>query len=365
MPEQTPLHDICARAGAVFIEDAGWLIPDHFGDPSAEYNHAQADAVVFDQSHRGKLELTGSEASSFLHNLSTNNINDLALGAGCEAFLTTIKAKIVSHLFIYHVRLHDGRPALWLDVPPGTSEKVIQYLDHFLISEQVEFADRTRDFAQLHLAGPNATQLLERALLDDVPPLGDLQHMERTFGTNATSHIRRHDQLGLPGYDIVCLKERAETVWQFLVRAGATPAGRQTFETLRVEAGTPAFGIDIDETTFAPETGRIPQAICYTKGCYLGQEPIVMARDRGQVNRTLLGVKLPDGPVPKDAPLYRDGKEIGRVTSSVRSPRLGTAIGLGYVRRGNQEPGTRIEVEANGTRHTAEVTALPFHAGIK
>ncbi len=87
-----------------------------------------------------------------------------------------------------------------------------------------------------------------------------------------------------------------------------------------------------------------------------------MARDRGQVNRMLLGLKLPEGPVPKDAPLYRDGKEIGRVTSSVRSPRLGTAIGLAYVRRGNQEPGTRIEVEANGVRHDAEVTALPFHA---
>jgi folate-binding protein YgfZ len=360
MPEQTPLHNVCVQAGATFVEDVGWLIPDHFGDAMAEYNHARNGAVVFDQSHRGKLELTGKEASNFLHNLCTNDVNDLALGAGCEAFLTTKNAKVVSHLFIYHVRLHDGRPALWLDVPPGTSEKVIQYLDHFVISEQVEFADRTREFAQLHLAGTNATQVLERGLLDDVPALEELQHMERTFGTNATCHIRRHDVLGLPGYDIVCLKERAETVWYFLTRAGAKPAGRQAYETLRIEAGTPAFAIDMDETTFAPEVGRIQQAICYTKGCYLGQEPIVMARDRGQVNRTLLGVKLPDGPVPKGAPLFRDGKEMGRVTSSVLSPWLGTAIGLAYVRRGHQEPGTRVEVEAGGARHVAEVKSLPF-----
>jgi folate-binding protein YgfZ len=360
MPEQTPLHDPCAGAGASFVEEAGWLVPDHFGDPAAEYNHARAGAVVFDQSHRGKIELTGAEASSFLHNLCTNDVNGLPLGAGCEAFLTTKNAKVVSHVLVYHVRLHDGRPALWLDVPPGTSERVIQHLDHFVISEQVEFADRTRAFAQLHLAGPVATHVLERVLVDDVPPLEELQHMERTFGTNATSHVRRRDPLGLPGYDIVCLKERAESVWQFLLRAGAKPTGRQTFETLRVEAGTPAFGTDIDETTFAPEVNRIQQAICYTKGCYLGQEPIVMARDRGQVNRALLGVKLPDGPVPKDAPLFRDGKEVGRVTSSVVSPRLGTAIGLAYVRRGNQEPGTRLEVEVSGTRRAAEVTTLPF-----
>ena len=135
--------------------------------------------------------------------------------------------------------------------------------------------------------------------------------------------------------------------------AGATPAGREAFETLRVEAGTPAFGLDIDENTFAPEVGRTQQAICYTKGCYLGQEPIVMARDRGQVNRTLLGVKLTGGPAPHGSLVYRDGKEIGRVTSSVQSPRLGTAIGLAYIRRGNQEPGTAVEVEVEGGRPAA------------
>ena len=356
MPEQTPLYPVCAKAGAVFVEEAGWLVPDHFGDPAAEYQQARSGAALFDQSHRGKLELTGKEAAFFLHNLCTNDVNNLPLGAGCEAFLTTNKARIVSHFLIYHVRLHDGRPALWLDLPPGTSEKVIQHLDRFLISEQVEFADRTREFAQLHLTGPNATQVLERALVDDVPALEELQHMERTFGGNATSHIRRHDALGLPGYDIVCLKERAEAVWQFLLRGGAKPAGRQVFETLRIEAGTPAFGADMDETTFAPEVNRVAQAICYTKGCYLGQEPIVMARDRGQVNRTLLGVKLPDGPVPNGSLLYRDGKEIGRVTSSVVSPQLGTAIGLAYLRRGHQEPGTRLEIETGGIRHPAEVT---------
>jgi folate-binding protein YgfZ len=359
MPEQTPLHAVCAAAGASFVEDAGWLVPDHFGDPATEYDHARSGAVVFDQSHRGKVELTGDEAAMFLHNLCTNDINDLPLGGGCEAFLTTNKARVVSHLFVYHVRLHDGRPALWLDVPPGAAEKVVKHLDHFVISERVEFADRTREFAQFHLAGPNATHALERALVDGVPPLAELQHMERTFGNNATSHVRRHDQLGLPGYDIVCLKERAATVWQFLVSGGAKPAGRRAFETLRVEAGTPEFGADIDETTFAPEVNRIAQAISYTKGCYLGQEPIVMARDRGQVNRTLLGVRLPDGPVPHGAPLFHQGKEIGRVTSSVASPRLG-AVGLAYVRRGSQEPGTRVEVEADGARHPAEVASLPF-----
>ena len=84
-----------------------------------------------------------------------------------------------------------------------------------------------------------------------------------------------------------------------------------------------------------------------------------MARDRGQVNRTLLGLKLTGGPAPHGSLVYRDGKEVGRVTSSVQSPRLGT-IALAYIRRGNQEPGTAVEVEVEGARRPAVVSALPF-----
>jgi folate-binding protein YgfZ len=359
MADPTPLHDVTARDGAAFTEDAGWQVPARFSGAAAEYTRARSGAALFDVSPRGKVELTGPEATFFLNNICTNDIKELPVGAGCEAFLTTNKAKIVSYFYAYHLLLHDGRPALWLDVPPGTSEKLIQYLDHYVISEQVEFADRTREFAQMHLAGPQAHAVLEKALLDDVPPLEDLQHMMRTFGVSDTCHIRRHDLLGVPGYDVVCLASRAGNVWQMLTRAGAKPAGREAYEILRVEAGTPELGPDLDENTFAPEVGRTKQAISYAKGCYLGQEPIVMARDRGQVNRVLLGVKLPDGPVPHNSPLFHDGKEVGRVTSSVVSPRLG-GVGLAYVRRGSQDPGTALEVDANGARRPAVVAGLPL-----
>jgi folate-binding protein YgfZ len=359
MAEQTPLHEITAKAGAVFAEETGWLVPAHFGDAGAEYAQAHDGCALFDVSPRSKVELSGPEASAFLHNLCTNDVNDLALGAGCELFLTTAKARVVAHGYVFHVRLHDSRPALWLDLPPGTSEKVIQHLDHFVISEQVEFADRTREFAQLRLAGPRAHATLERALVDDVPPLEELQHMVRTFGTDATCAVRRHDPLGVPGYDVVCLRARVEAVWQLLTRAGAKPAGREAHEVLRVEAGTPVYGADMDENTFAPEAGRTQKAISYAKGCYLGQEPIVMARDRGQINRTLLGLRLSTGPAAHGSPLFREGKDVGRVTSSVQSPRLGP-IAMAYLRRGNWEPGTSVEVESGSARQPATVTVLPF-----
>jgi folate-binding protein YgfZ len=330
-----------------------------FGDPEKEYQQARAGAALFDVSPRGKVEVVGSDAVAFLHNLVSNDIKGLAPGAGCEAFLCTVKAKVIAWAHVFRETPSGKREKLWLDLDPGLSEKVLQHLDHHLISEDVQLADRTGDFTQLHLAGPQAGAVLAGVAGAD-PGLAPVQHRIVTIEDGRHIPLRRRDALGLPGYDLLCAPDRTTELWRLLTDAGARPAGTQALETLRVEAGTPLYGVDVDENTFAPEVGRTRQAISYAKGCYLGQEPIVMARDRGQVNRTLLGVKLPGGVVPRGSLLYRDGKEVGRVTSSAQSPRLGTAIGLAYVRRGNQEPGTRLEVDAAGERRPAEVAELPF-----
>ncbi len=361
MAERTPLHDVAAQAGAVFADSAGWLVPAHYGEVLAEYGQARNGAALFDLSHRGKVEVAGADAGSFLHNLTTNDVKGLAIGAGCEAFVTTPTAKVVDHFTLYHVLLSGDREAFFLDLEPGRAERLIQHLDRYVISEAVEFADRTREFAHLHLAGPQVKAVLEKALLDEVPDLGPLQHMVRTFGERGHSHVRRHDPLALPGYDVVCLRAFATNVWGLLLRAGARPAGLEAYDVLRVEAGTPAFGADVDENRFVVEVGRVAEAISYSKGCYLGQEPIVMARDRGQVQRTLLGLKLSgEEPAPRGSKVFRDGKEVGVTASSVVSPALGQPIALAYVRRGSQEPGTVVEVETSGARRAAEVVPLPF-----
>src|SRR5207247_5829951 len=126
------------------------------------------------------------------------------------------------------------------------------------------------------------------------------------------------------GFSLICQSGVAAELTQSLTDAGAVLAGNQTFEVLRVEAGTPIYGADIDENRFVVEVGRTQQAISYTKGCYLGQEPIVMARDRGHVNRTLLGVKVAKGEVvARGARLFHEGNEVGQLTSSVVPPRFG------------------------------------------
>lgn len=360
MAQHTPLHEQTRTSGAVFVEEADFLIPVHFGDVAAEYNAGRSAVVLVDQSPRGKIEVWGADAARFLHNLTTNDILNLKPGEGCEAFLTTAKAKVIAYLLIYRHAAPVDPPGFSLDVAPGAADKVMQHLDRYLISEQVEFANHTTAFAQMHLAGPRAAAMLERVLGEVHLPAEPLQHILIRFDDNDESWLRRHDALGLPGYDIVCPAEQAASIWQSLLQAGTRPAGREACEVLRIEAGLPREGAEIDETTFAPEVGRIAETICYTKGCYLGQESIVMARDRGQINRSLVGVRLPGGPAPRGSLLFADGKEVGRITSSVHSPRLGTGLGLAYVRRGHQEPGLKLEVGGAGKRSPAEVIRLPI-----
>jgi len=308
------------------------------------YDATLTSAALFDRSAQGKIEATGKDAPSFLHNLSTNDIKTLPLGAGCEAYFCTSTAKVLAHALIYHV-LVGGRHAYWLDVTAGHNRKLFEHLDKHLISEAVELIDHTDAFAQLHLAGPAAKSVLEKALGDAAPELAEFQHMERTFPGGVTAHVRRHDPLGVPGYDLVFPAAKAAAVKANLLQAGSTDADADTFETLRVEAGTPVYGIDIGEDRFVMEVARPLRAVSYDKGCYLGQEPIVMARDRaGFVNRSFFGLKvLGDQPLPPGTKLFRDTQEVGVVTSSVMSPRLGAPLAVGYLRRGHQDVGLKLK----------------------
>ena len=299
----------------------------------AEYHATLAGAGLFDRSDAAKLELTGPDAAMFLGNLCTNDIKKLAAGAGCPAFFCDSRAKVKFQTWIYRTPETNGASSYWVETTPGRNADLYQYLDRYLISERVEITDRTDEFAQFLLAGPTA----------------------------APGRADRSDLLGLRAFDFVVPKAEAEHLRQRLIATGAVPAGPQVYETLRIEAGTPLFGPDIDDNRFVMEVAHAARAVSYTKGCYLGQEPIVMARDRaGHVNRAFLGMKVLDGgPLPPGAKVFHDGQDVGVVTSSCHSPRLGAPVALGYLRWKHQEVGTRMDAESPAGRQPVEVLGMP------
>ena len=314
----------------------------------ADYEAIRNGCALLDRSSRGKVEVAGTEAAVFLHNLCTNDIKKLPPMSGCEAFWCNITAKVIAHGFVWR-RLDDGkRQTFLLDLAPSLTEKLIAHLDKHLISEDAVVTDHTAERAQLHLVGPDAARMMSKLKLldEEMQPL--------TWHEISGVEVRRSDALGVPGYDLLIADEMA--LLDHLIFGGARAIGDEAAEIVRVETGTPAYGIDLDETTFAPEVNRTAKAISYNKGCYLGQEPIVMARDRGVVQRLLLGLTFA-GPVPVGSLLHREGKEVGRVTSVVTSPTRGP-IGLGYVRRGSQTPGTVLEADEGRVSATVGAVAV-------
>ena len=295
------------------------------------YEAAHESAALFDWQTRAKVELAGRDAREFLHNLCTQDVKNLAVGDTREAFLTTAKARVIAHLWITHRETN----VLLLDFAAGQAEKVLEHLNRYLISEQVEVVDRTNDVGMLRIVGPRAAELLT---------------------STTVTPTRSHRLLAVDGFDLICPATDALALRQRLLAGGAVLGDDAAYDILRVEAGLPEFGIDIDEDRLAMEVNR-PDAISYTKGCYLGQETIVMARDRGQVNRKLMGVKIAAGKPPvSGTKVLREGAEVGHVTSAVFSPMLGSVIALAYLRRGAWDAGTAV------TLHGQEgvVSVLPF-----
>jgi folate-binding protein YgfZ len=328
------------------------------GDIVHQYQAACAGTVQFNLSALAKVELSGLEARPFLHNLCTNDVKNLAEGSGCEAFLTTAKARVVAHVFVGNFRIQD-QPVLLLDAGLGRAEALVRHLNHYIVSEQVEVADRTEAFSLYRMVGPLAQSRLETFFGCSLGELKHLQHQAIRFPDGSAGFVRRFDGLSLPAFDVIGPKAAISWADKWEV----PPAVYAVHECLRVEAGLPEFGFDMDDTRLVMEIGRTAQAICYTKGCFLGQEPIVMARDRGQVNRLLLGVKLPPGkPLERGARLFKGEAEVGQVTSSVLSPRLNQVIALAYLKRGHHEPVLELVVEPATDGRKAIVTALPFIA---
>jgi folate-binding protein YgfZ len=321
-------------------------------DVPAGYTAALTGAALFDRSDAAKLELTGPDAAMFLGNLCTNDIKNLTPGAGCPAYFCDPRAKVKFQAWVWYTGPADREPqrqepSYFVETTPGRNEELLKYLDRYLISERVELFDRTDYFAQFHLAGPAAGDVLRKLM--------GLPSFELAEYSIHGRSVRRRDILGVPGFDLIAPKD--DTGNLSAIRAAAMSGSPEVFETLRIEAGTPLFGPDIDENRFVMEVAGAARAVSYTKGCFLGQEPIVMARDRaGHVNRAFLGLKVLDGgPLPAGAKVFHDGQEVGVVTSSCHSPRLGAAVALGYLRWKHQEVGTRMEADGR----PVEVLGMP------
>lgn len=356
------LHELHAGMDARFTAVNGMEAVEHYGDPLAEHAALRDTAGVFDLGFRSRLCLTGGDRRKFLHGQVTNDVNGLQVGQGCYAALVNAKGRMQSDLNIY--RLPDE---LLLDFEPGLQDAVAQRLDKYIIADDVQIVDVTPHYGLLSVQGPKADQVIRQPDLGVSLPAGLMTFQSIRDEILGEIYLMNSPRTGGSGFDLFVPCPALGVVLEALIAAAKVVGGRacgwQALEIARIEAGIPRYGADMDETNLPPEAGIEDRAISYTKGCYIGQEVIARIRTYGQVAKTLRGLRLADdlATLPaKGDKLFKDGKEVGYVTSTCKSPTLKANLALGYVRREANQPGLELALNTAAGNSPLKVVALPF-----
>lgn len=314
----------------------------HFGDATTEYKAARETAAIFDLSDRIQIEMSGKDARTFLHNLCSNDIKRLAPGNGCEAFITNVKGRILAHVFAFVTE-----DAVWIDSPPTDEEALLAHFDRYIFNEDVTLHNRSETYGDLYVSGIGSAPLLTAAGI----PADSLAEMQHAMGTllGLQVVVRRVDLWGCSGFLLSIDRQHLVEAWQHLVAAGIQPAGAQAFHTLRIEAGFPIHGMDVSIDNLAQEAGRTEQAISFTKGCYLGQEPIARIDALGHINRQVTRLRLDtQSSLTSNAPVVAaDGSEVGRITSSMVKPGVQQSVALALLRTSHAQPDTALQVRSD------------------
>lgn len=305
---------------------------------------------------RRRLLVSGPDHVKFLHNLMTNDVRRLAVGRGCEAFVTSPQGKTLAFVSL----LAQPERILLRTEPPGF-DALLAHLEKYGLFDDVRLEDVTSSTVELHLVGPEAGPRLEALGLSLPTEPGSA-----TEGTLRGESVRivAEALTGRPGWTLLAGDGAGSTVIA-AVRGPSSASDlveldEPTWNALRIEGGTPLSGSDVTSENLPQEVGRDAQAISFVKGCYLGQETVARIDALGHVNRFLRGLTINARSIPDPSgELVGDGKVVGRVTSSAFSPGWDGVVALGYIRATHAGPGTVLSLGPS----TAVVRALPMLPG--
>jgi folate-binding protein YgfZ len=288
---------------------------------------------------RGVLRLRGRDRQSFLQGMVSNDVARLQPGQSCRAAMLDSTGHILADLYI-----HATQDALLLECDPRCLKTLAEALEKYLIMEKVAIVDESDKWTIVTLLGDGAW-----AILTSICPniaASELLVNGNGMGNSAT-FVVRSGRFNVPAFDIWLTPDQLDSVQAQIDSAGATLVNSETLEILRVEAGDPAWGSELSEAVLLPEA-ELSSAVSYTKGCYVGQEIVARIQARGHTNKALRSIVFTEAAISPHAgdsvySLDEPEREIGRITSIIRSPKYaGTPLAMAYVRKEFLEPETKV-----------------------
>jgi folate-binding protein YgfZ len=308
----------------------GTRTPRLFDGLPSEMESLLHAAGVSDLGWRAKILVTGSDRLRWLNGMVSNTVQSLPEGEGNYSFLLSVQGRIQGDCYVYR------RPGdLLLDTGFDQIPALMRHLDHFIIMDDVELADVSRQWTALSLAGPAAARVLATLGFTPSPPgVGNSRMSAARIGEVPCTIVEAY-HVAVPRFELWFAPEHVLAVWETLQAAGATPCGLEATEALRVLEAIPLYGIDLNDRDLPQETAQA-RALNFSKGCYLGQEIVERIRSRGKVNRQFRQFAF-HGTQPAQLPPQlpfdlRSGEQsVGRVTSTASLSGAGL-LALGFIR---------------------------------
>ena len=357
---ETPLRDRHVAAGARLIDFAGWEMPVQYQGILEEHRAVRERAGLFDLSHMGELFVEGPEAGAALAFALVTDPPKLADGRAHYSMIVAPNGGILDDLIVYRLA-----PERYLVVANASNAQIVSDL----LAERIEafkavLDDRSLVTALVAIQGPRSVGIVRP--LTDVD-LDALRYYAIAEGSVAgiPALVARTGYTGEDGFEVFVDTARAGELWDALMDAGKAdgiaPIGLGARDTLRLEAGMPLYGNELDRSTnpFEANLGRVVKLD--KPADFIGRAALEkVARDG--VARRLVGLVMRGRGIARHGyPVHAGARPTGSVTSGTQSPSLGEAVAMAYVATADAEPGTMVDVEIRGQRVPAEVVALPFY----
>jgi aminomethyltransferase len=354
MPKN-PLEAAHRAMGAFLVERAGTPMAAHYRDAMEEHAATRAAVGVFDLFSAGKIAVRGPERARFLQRLLAADLSGLDDGRGAYSLLLSQGGRTAAE-----TRVLPTPSEVLLLTPSLARAKARGILERNVGASDVEIVDESEARALLALVGPSASRVLSAALGKTAPDLAPFESVGLS-GPFGPMLVASSPRCGEPSFDVLVAPGDAERLFHRFVelakRLGGGPAGIDALESLRVEAGVPAYGADFDETTLPTEIADPPPGLAPKKGCFLGYDALM---SEPPPTRRLAGVVFEGfSPPVKGDKLFRDGEAVGAVTSGAMSPRLERPVGLAMLSLDATVIGTARFTSDGGT---ALVSETPFRS---
>lgn len=284
------------------------------------YQALRETAAVIDLTGRGHLQVTGEDRARLLHAMTTSHVQEMKPGQCRYTLFLNAQGKILGD-----ANLIVTADSILVDTEPETAQALYEHIERYIIADDASIANLTAQTAVIALEGPRTATVLEQMGMEAPAP--------NTWAEWRSYVVAGLSVTGEPGARFFVPISMRDEIYSWIFGACANEAGRPEWNVVRLEHGLPRYGEDVTAREIPHETRLVERAVCFTKGCYLGQEIVERVRSRGHVNRVLVSLVIMGHKEPAPhTKLFQDGREVGEITSAEYSPFVGAVVALGYVR---------------------------------